>query len=109
MVPENEQGFDKDLELLKINMMSDRALAYSTTWTALYFGMWISFNLVALQITNNIAGILFILGATTIIFFLFWRRMIIRVQGKNNIRVGQWLKKVQNRQSIGDWEKLIQE
>jgi hypothetical protein len=35
--------------------------------------------------------------------------MIFRIQGKNNIKVGQWLMKVQNRQSIGDWEKLIEE
>jgi hypothetical protein len=109
MVHQNEPEFDKDIELLKINLLSNRALAYSTTFTAIIFGMWVSINVVALTLTRDIASILFIVGVTAVIFLVVWVWMLVKIQGKNNIKVGQWLKKVQNKQSIGDWEKLVEE
>ena len=101
--------FDKDIELLKISILSNRALSYANTYTAIYFGGWLSINLVALQLTRDLASILFILGSTALITFILWFRMLVGVQGKNNVKIGEWLRKVQNHESLGGWEKLIDE
>ncbi len=104
-----KEAFDKDIELLKITLLSDQALANYVTFTALYLGGWLSVALVTLQLFKDPLTVAVLVVAEAVATFLAWFRWLTHNLGKHKVRVGIWPKKVQNHESIGEWENLLKE
>ncbi|OLD01632.1 MAG: hypothetical protein AUJ07_10860 [Crenarchaeota archaeon 13_1_40CM_3_53_5] len=61
--------FDKEIELLKIQLLSNSAVSMTVSFTAIYLGGWISVAIVALQRIQDLVTLVGVLVITGVIVF----------------------------------------